>query len=149
MARKHSTPGFLDGVVSAETYERWLERKARAHVVRDRKRGHAAVRAVYKEAIHAAVALSLGKDCYTGETLDWHLISTYKNEESKSGRHKYKSSLALLPTVDHFAAGETEASFRICAWRTNDAKNDLSHEDFVDLCKKVLVHDGFSVTKHR
>ena len=141
-------PSFLVGKVQPEVYERWLNRKAMAHVKRDRKRGHlAAIRAQYKEAIHAAVLVSGGKDAYTGEKLDWGLISTYNNEDSKAGRHKYKAGFALLPTVDHVAAEATEASFRICAWRTNDAKNDLSLEDFLKLCVKALQHAGYSVRK--
>lgn len=146
--RKHTTPTFLPEGVSAEAYERWLTRKAAAHVKRDRKRAHSGVtRAQYKEAIHAAVIHSNGKDAYTGETLDWQLISKYNNEESKNGRHSYKSDFALLPTVDHVSAGVTEASFCICSWRANDAKNDLSVEDFLRLCERVLVHAGYSVSK--
>jgi hypothetical protein len=146
--RKHTMPAFLSESVSAEAYERWLTRKAAAHVKRDRKRSHSGVtQSLYKEAIHAAVVLSNGKDAYTGEALDWHLISKYDNEESKNGRHSYKSGFALLPTVDHVSAGATEASFRICSWRANDAKNDLSVEDFLNLCERVLVHAGYSVAK--
>ncbi|MFG6490525.1 hypothetical protein ACG04R_27930 [Roseateles sp. BYS78W] len=136
-------PTFLESVVTPEAYERWLNRKAMAHVKRDRGRGHStdtATRALYKEAIHAAVVLSGGRDAYTGEQLDWHLISTYDNDESKLGRHQYKARFAMLPSVDHLDAGATEASFRICAWRTNDAKNDLSIEAFVALCRQVVAH---------
>jgi hypothetical protein len=92
--------------------------------------------------------MSVGRDAYTGEELDWKLLSTYKNEDSKTGKHGYKAGFALLPTVDHVTAGATEASFRICGWRTNDAKNDLSHEAFVELCTKVLAHAGYSVKSH-
>lgn len=146
--RKHTMPVFLAESVSADAYERWLTRKAAAHVKRDRKRDQSGVtQSLYKEAIHAAVILSQGKDAYTGETLDWHLISKYNNDESKIGRHGYKSGFALLPTVDHVNAGATEASFRICSWRTNDAKNDLSVDDFLSLCEKVLVHAGHSVKR--
>jgi len=142
-------PEFLQGGVSAEAYERWLRRRAMAHVKRDRKRNQSsATLTLYKEAIHAAVVLSGGMDAYTGEKLDWKLISTYNNEDSKAGKHSYKKGFALLPTVDHVSAGATKASFRICGWRTNDAKSDLSHEDFLDLCHKVLVHAGHSVTRH-
>jgi hypothetical protein len=142
MARKHTMPAFLEGVVTPEAYERWLSRKALAHVKRDRGRGHSnetATRALYKEAIYAAVVLSGGRDAYTGEQLDWHLISTYDNDESKLGRHLYKARFVKLPSVDHVDAGATEASFRICAWRTNDAKNDLSIADFVELCRRVVA----------
>jgi len=148
MPRKHTMPTFLEGLVLPEAYERWLGRKAMAHVRRDRNRGQLQVtRALYKEAIHAAVVLSGGRDAYTGEELDWTLISTYRNEDSQAGRHAYKSTFALLPTVDHVSAGATEASFRICGWRTNDSKNDLSHEAFVALCVKVLEYAGYSINK--
>jgi hypothetical protein len=148
MPPKHSMPSFLEGKVKPDIYERWLDRKAIAHVKRDRKRNHSGVtRALYKEAIHAAVLVSEGKDAYTGEPLDWGLISTYKNEDAKAGRHKYKAGFALLPTVDHVTAEATEASFRICAWCTNDAKNDLSLEDFLKLCIRALQHAGYSVHK--
>jgi hypothetical protein len=141
-------PSFLEGVVSPEAYERWLKNKADAHARRDRARGRPCSVSVYKEAIHAAVILSGGKDAYTGEQLHWNLISKYNNEESKKGRHGYKASFALLPTVDHVSAEATEASFRICAWRTNDAKNDLSLDSFLELCVKALEHAGYSVHKH-
>lgn len=147
MARKHTMPPFLDGVVPAESYERWLARKAAAHVKRDRARGHTCTRSTYKEAIHAAVVLSNGTDAYTGEKLDWKLISTYNNEDSENGRHAYKAGFALLPTIDHLSSEATEASFRICAWRTNDSKNDLSVAAFVELCRKVLVHAGYRIEK--
>lgn len=147
MPRKHTMPIFLDGVVSADAYERWLARKAGAHVKRDRKRGHSCTNSTYKEAIHAAVLLSNGVDAYTGERLNWSLISTYKNEDSQAGRHAYKAGFALLPTVDHLSSDAVEASFRICAWRTNDAKNDLSVAAFLDLCHKVLVHAKYRVAK--
>ncbi len=139
-------PRFLAEVISAEVYEGWLARKAAAHVKRDRKRLQIGVtQSLYKEAIHWAVVLSDGRDAYTGEDLHWKLISTYRNEESKAGRHGYKTGFALLPTVDHVSAGATEASFKICAWRTNDAKNDLSHPAFIELCKMVLSHEGYTV----
>ena len=145
MARKHSMPPFLEGVVTPEKYESWLGRKAAAHVKRDRKRDRAASVSLYKEAIHAAVVLSGGRDAYTGERLDWARIGTYDNDESKAGRHGYKAQHALLPTIDHVDAGASEASFRVCAWRTNDAKNDLSVASFLELCQRALEHAGFTV----
>ena len=138
-------PTFLEDVVTPEAYERWLRRKAIAHVKRDRKRGFTCTVALYKEVIHGAVVLSDGKDAYTGEALDWKLISTYKNDDSKKGRHGYKAGFALLPTMDHVTAEATEASFRVCGWRTNDAKNDMPLATFLELCEKVLNHAGYRV----
>lgn len=145
MTRKRSMSPFLEGVVSEEVYARLLLRKARAHVVRDRKRGMLATGAQYRDAIHADVVASGGLDAYTGKSLDWHLISTYVNADSQEGGHHYKGGFALLPTVDHVEASANEASFKICAWRTNDAKNDLSVEDFLSLCALVLRHAGYRV----
>ncbi len=133
-------PTFLDGVISREAYVRWLQRKAATHVRRDRKRGNrSATVSEYKRVIHSSVCASRGRDDYTGEQLDWHLISTYNNEESKQGRRSYKAKLALLPTVDHLGDGTGPADFKICAWRTNDAKGDLTFEEFLVLCRKVLA----------
>jgi hypothetical protein len=28
----------------------------------------------------------------------------------------------------------------ICAWRTNDAKNDMSYAEFFALCQRVVAH---------
>jgi len=76
MPKKYKIPSFLTGEVDQELYERWLRRKAQAHVKRDRRRGNeAAIGEAYRDAIHSAVAESGGKDVYTGEMLDWSLIS--------------------------------------------------------------------------
>jgi hypothetical protein len=103
--------------------------------------------ASYRDAIHHAVLRSEGRDVYTGEMLHWHLISQYKNEESKAGRHGYKAGFALLPTVDHVDASSSSAAFCICGWRTNDAKHDLTANEFVELCVRVLKNAGYSVER--
>lgn len=136
--RKYQLPKFLEGVITQAHYERWLHRKAVAHVKRDRKRGNdGAKNEGYKIAIHRAVEQSEGKDAYTEEPLDWTLLSTYDNEESKTYKVQYKKKFALLPSVDH-VGNHISIEFQICAWRTNDAKNDLGYDEFVDLCRKVL-----------
>ncbi len=140
-ARKYQMPGFLVPILTQDRYEKWLSRKASAHVRRDKKRGNrAATREKYKVVIHEAVTNCGACDHYTGERLDWSLLSEYDNAESKAQRRGYKSKFALLPSVDHVGDGLGEANFKICAWRTNDAKNDLSHDDFVALCRRVVGH---------
>lgn len=85
----------------------------------------------------------MGKDSYTGEELEWSKISTYDNRRARSGGREYKAQFAMMPTVDHYKDRSGELNFRICAWRTNDAKSDLSYDDFVDLCRLVLAwYDG-------
>jgi hypothetical protein len=146
LPRKLALPTFLAGHVDQAAYERWVTRKADAHVKRDRKRGHSlATKARYREAIHLAVLESDGRDVYTGEQLDWRLIGRYNNEHSKLGRHKYKAEFALLPTVDHIEAASTEATFCICSWPTNDAKNDLTRSAFLKLCLLVARQAGHIV----
>jgi len=139
LATRYPVPPVLG--IEQETYLRWLRRKAAAHVKRDRKRAdHAITGEDYRLAIHAAVADHGTHDFYTGEKLDWSLVSRYNNEESKAGRSVYKAGFAMLPTVDHVARLDGRWDFVICAWRTNDAKNDLDHSEFIDLCRRVIAH---------
>lgn len=143
MAMLYPLPQFLNGVVTREQYVRWLQRKAQAHVIRDRKRVAWTVTvSAYKKAIHDAVTSSGGLDFYTGEALNWGQISTYDNAASKAGRSVYKAGFALLPSVDH-VSGEGEGyDFVICGWRTNDSKHDMSLSEFVALCRRVVKHHG-------
>jgi hypothetical protein len=146
--RRHLLPSFLEGRVDPDVYERWLQRKAAAHVRRDRLRELSGVSgAAYRDAIHTAVILSNGLDAYTGEALDWQSIGKYNNQDSTLGRHGYKAEFALLPTVDHVEASAAAATFKICSWRTNDAKCDLPIETFRKVCKLVLEHAGYRVEK--
>lgn len=140
-SKKYPFPTFLDGRCSEAAYLRWLGRKAIAHVRRDRTRGNSiATREAYMVAIHSAVTASRGNDAYTGAPLAWELISTYNNSGSKAGRRVYKRTLADLPTVDHVGDGTGAADFVICGWRTNDCKNDLTHEELLAFCHAVLTH---------
>jgi hypothetical protein len=127
MSQKYPLSAFLTGKIDQKAHSRWLSRRSIAHVKRDKKRGNTtALNEAYKKTIHLAAVDSAGLDEYTEETLDWHLVSTYDNDKSKTHRRKYKSLFALLPTVDHIDDGLGEPSFKICGWRTNDAKCDLS-----------------------
>jgi hypothetical protein len=139
--RKYELPPPIAQLTTQAAYERWLRRRARAHVGRDRNRENlTATIEKYKVAIHRAVKLSEGRDFYTGEALNWRLLSQYNNAESKAGGRVYKAKLALMPSVDHVGDGRGVPEFRICAWRTNDAKSDLTQVEFVDLCRKVVEH---------
>jgi hypothetical protein len=143
---KRPFPEFLTGLVTPVAYDRWLARKAAAHLKRDRRRAYDDISGSgYRDEIHRAVVSSGGKDFYTGEELNWSLISTYDNAKSKEGKHQYKASFAMLPTVDHIESAIRSSGFVICSWRTNDAKHDLSHEEFMALSKKVLEHAGYIV----
>jgi hypothetical protein len=66
------------------------------------------------------------------------LLSKYYNAASRQYGLAYKKKFALLPSVDHVRDGKGPADFKICAWRTNDSKNDLSSEELLELCEKVM-----------
>lgn len=138
--RKYLCPEFLTTAVQQVAYERWLSRRAAAHFKRDKKRSskQASLEA-FKEAIHKAVCASGGRDFYTGEELNWSLISKYNNIEAKAGGRIYKKGFAYLPSVDH-VGGPCDLDFRICSWQTNDSKNDLTHQEFLALCRTVIAH---------
>ena len=145
---KYAHPPFLQNRVTAEQYKHWLDRKAAAHLRRDRKRGNkSATKANYKGAIHQAVLDSQGRDAYTGELLDWTIIGKYDNDSAQADGRHYKKRFGLLPTVDHVSDGLGAADFRICSWRTNDAKNDLTLLEFLAVCKTVLEHNGYKVQR--
>jgi hypothetical protein len=139
---RYPFPTCLDGKCGEAAYRRWLAARAMAHVVRDRGRGNPeARRAAYKRAIHEAVERSGGRDAYTGEELDWSHLGTYNNDESKAGRREYKKKRALQPTVDHVTDGRGEPLFNLCGWRTNDSKSDLSYDELVEFCRKVVAFE--------
>lgn len=136
---RYPFPECLDGCCNAVQFEKWLERKACSLRKRDKKRGNTtATRETYKVAIHQAVIRSAGKDEYTGRPLDWTLISRYDNGESKRHGRRYKKKFGDLPTVDHIDDGLGAPSFAICSWRVNDAKNDLTLSEFIELCHEVI-----------
>jgi len=134
-------PACLEGKCEESIYVRWLRRKAKAHVIRDRKRGRkSCTGAKYLQLIHQAVQNGGDKDYYTGQPLNWSLISTYDNERSKAGREEYLRSFADLPTVDHVIAEGDSTQFVICSWRVNDCKAHLSETEFLKLCELVLAN---------
>lgn len=34
----------------------------------------------------------------------------------------------------------------LCSRKANNAKSDLSHQEFIDLCKQVLIHHGYKIS---
>jgi len=137
--KKYQLPEFLEGVITQEKYERWLQRKSIAHVRRDKRRGNSGAKNVeYKITIYDAIIQSKGLDAYTKEKLDWSLLGKWNNEEAKKrGRH-HKREFYRLPSLDHIGDGRGKPEFKICAMLTNDVKSDLSYEELLDFCEKLL-----------
>lgn len=148
MGVKYPLPECLKKLCKQSDYTRWIQNKATAHFKRDVKRGNkAATKALYREAIHQAVCNGGHVDAYTGRALRWDLIHSYRNEASKSGKRGYKKSFADLPTLDHEEDGLGAPKFRICSWRTNDCKNDLTIEELVAFCTEFLGYQRPSSAK--
>lgn len=136
---KYTAPDYVLEAVEQALYVDWLHKKAVAHVLRDRKRWKVEINiSFYKQAIHEAVINGDGFDPYTGEKLDWHLIGQYDNDSAKGVGSSYKRKFRMLPTLDHLEhAHSKKPKFQICSWEVNDAKSDLTHDEFIQLCGRI------------
>ncbi|WP_394999936.1 HNH endonuclease domain-containing protein [Acinetobacter sp.] len=71
--------------------------------------------------------------CYlTGEQLDLTKSSTFSLD------HKIPSSKGGDNSLENLG---------LCSWKVNQAKGDLSPQEFIELCKKVLIHNGYKVAE--
>jgi hypothetical protein len=123
----------------ARTYPGWVQRKAVTLCKRDQKRGGSGNVQDYRLAIHNAVVASAGLDHWTGEPLDWHLIGSYDPKQADAAGAEHKRRFALLPTPSQ-PTGSPEPAFVICAWRTNDARHDMTPEELLEFCCRVVAH---------
>ena len=122
---------------SDKDYSDLIRKKAEAVTRRDKRRGGLYTIKQAIEAIHQAFHRCSGFDPYDGSKLDPELLGTYSNERSKERGADYKREMAMLPTVDHVTA-EPVPDFEIVSWQTNDAKVDISPEEFIAYCRRVV-----------
>ena len=127
---------------SDKDYSDLIRKKAEAVTRRDKRRGGKCSIKEAIEAIHQAFHRCNGFDPYDGSKLDPELLGTYSNEQSKERGAAYKREMAMLPTIDHVTA-EPVPDFEIVSWQTNDAKGDMSPEEFIAYCRRVV-----EVAKH-
>jgi hypothetical protein len=144
VARKWRIPDCLKPTVSDEdAFRKWLNRKAASVRRRDRKRNVPILSlSTMKQAIISAIERSGGSDFYTGEALDWHLISKWVGREDGITATEYRRRFWMLPSVDHDFTDPANPAFHVCSWRMNDSKNDQSVEEFLELAAKVQRHRG-------
>ncbi len=137
MATSYDPPPWVKS--DSETYKRWLNRNANSLMKRDRKRGGTYRVKEAMDAIHEAMHRSDGIDPFDGQTMDSELLGVYDHAQSKERGAAYRREFDRLPTVDHRNA-EPVCDFQIVSWQTNDAKGDLSPEDYVAHCLAVVNH---------
>lgn len=135
----YPVPEALIGKVEPAAYRRWIKVKAAAHVKRDSKRWNRKLSsATYRKAIHLAACEHDGRNPYTSESLQWELLRTYDSIQSKAGGTKYKRTFRLLPSIDHVDNDACDSPrFRVLSWEVNAAKNDMTHDSFIELCRRI------------
>jgi 5-methylcytosine-specific restriction endonuclease McrA len=70
--------------------------------------------------------------CYlTGQPIDINHPRTYQFD------HKVPSSRGGTNTIENLG---------ICTKQANQAKSDMTHDEFVEFCKSVLIHHGYTVS---
>jgi hypothetical protein len=137
----YTLPPFLQGVVSLKDYRKWLDH--RGLVLRQNdlklKRPYAKLNftSAYKENIHQAVLDGGQFDPFTGEKINWGLIT----EDKTKGKGNFiDNGYAMYPAVDHI--NPEEFGFEICSWISNESKACMTPDQFVDFCRKVVSFRG-------
>jgi len=145
---RYYLPAFLIGVLEEKQFSKWLDRKAKSLLKRDRARGNPNAKyREYKMEIYRAVVKSQGKCAYTGKMLRWDLVCAYDNEMAKLGGRRYRRMLSELPTVDHLGDGLGVPEFRICSWVVNSCKGQLELAEFLRLCADILTFHDYRVNQ--
>lgn len=121
--------------VTCATYSSWLERQALNCKHRDPVGCRQGIE-VYRAAINAAVVRSAGFDEYTGEPLEWNRLNQAMPEGVGRRRHRIRGR---YPSVDHYQ-GLGVVQYRICSGTVNAAKGALDHQQFVEMCRRVVAH---------
>ena len=145
--QKYFLPPFLEGIVSLERYNHWLDDRAGQLFVRDKKRkipyAAGGSKRLYKEAIDRA-AQKGAADPFTGDALRWDLIGKWPS--TKEGQAALddgqRKAFALLPVVDHIDPYGRELEFEICSLQINRCKSFWTPGEFVDLCGRVAEYNN-------
>jgi|GEM_PF-774403 hypothetical protein len=137
-------PSFVKAAITDVQYRTWLTRKAKYIIAEDRSRKRPCVKnateRLYKELIHKAVNQGGQFDPFTGETLQWELVCTWDDSNVKNLDESVFKKYALLPTVDHADPYGRSIDFEICSWKINRSKNNLTPQEYVALCKRIVGH---------
>lgn len=130
-------PRFVrKGGLPCGAYCAWLNRETKRLRTRDKGWFTQPPADAYIVALHQAVLLSQGRDCYTGHPLQWRLLA--RPRRTTTGRRRHIAQ-GRRPSVDHLN-GTHQLAFRMCEANVNEAKGPMSHQQFVKLCKAVADH---------
>jgi hypothetical protein len=139
-------PDFLHGVLTLDQYRKWIEDKSHHVFVKDRKRrrpcvaGHSC--ADYKMAIHQAICANGPLDPFTGEEMAWNLVGVLDPDKAREDKNIFMKKYGLLPSIDHTNPAAIELDFEVCSLLVNACKNNLTADEFVGMCKKVVAFRG-------
>lgn len=97
----------------------------------------------YFAAVCKAIECCEGKDYYTGKPLSWEITLKHKgNQQTEEEQDAKTAERQERVTFDHLNGRNLEdLQFALCAGKTNDAKNDLTKSEFVELCQAVVDFD--------
>jgi hypothetical protein len=142
-APKYPLPSYLAGTTSQDHYNKWLDRKALALFLRDKRRKRpyalAATRQLYKQKLHDTVMANASVDPFTGDALRWDLIHKWDPKKNK-GHGNFKKEFYMLPTVDHRYPDGNVIDFEICSWLINSCKSDQTPEEFITMCRTIVAY---------
>ena len=93
----------------------------------------------YFTAVCKAIKSCEGKDYYTGKPLNWQITLEPKKESPDREKQGVETAERQeRVTFDHLNGRNLEdLQFALCAGKTNDAKNDLTEDEFLALCEAV------------
>mgnify|MGYP000885937038 CR=1 FL=1 len=136
MANNFQPPPWLQ--IEGSAYKKSLNCIAVAITKMDKKSGGTYQMKEAMDAIDSAFHRCCGTDPYDGMPLDGELLATYDNAARQVGGVAYKREFSRLPTVLHINA-DPVAEFEIVSWQTNDAKGDMTPEEFIGYCHAVVA----------
>lgn len=96
----------------------------------------------YFTAVFEALKNCAGIDYYTGDELNWKITLADKQAGTEPEKKEAASTEKRQErvTFDHINGRNlTKLKFVVCAGKTNDAKNDLTQDEFVKLCRAVVA----------
>jgi hypothetical protein len=146
---KYPLPAYLQDIYTVSSYAGMLKLKARNLRNRDRRnKKPVALKysvAKYREKVHGAIMDGGRTDPYTGETIDWTLISKWDGVAGKDRGIPnllavgFDKSLYLSPSIDHVYPDSDELELEVCSWIANSCKSVLNPAEFIALCGKVAA----------